>query len=144
MCFFPFPALVFPKNREIPGNSREVIFENSQTGTTLQINKYFHTGSFIPDDLFTSIIKDIYCMIKFNQNFSRNRCLFYHIYHDEILNFDCILCHFYEAFIDNFNCIIMSIDCHTILFKSHSNLSRLKPTKTGSPHSPCSIKIGPH
>ena len=35
MCFFPFPALVFPKNREIPGNSREVIFGNSQTGTTL-------------------------------------------------------------------------------------------------------------
>ena len=37
MCFFPFPALVFPKNREIPGNSREVIFGNSQTGTTLVI-----------------------------------------------------------------------------------------------------------
>ena len=37
MCFFPFPALVFPKNREIPGNSREVIFGNSLTGTTLVI-----------------------------------------------------------------------------------------------------------
>ena len=35
MCLFPFPALVFPKNREIPGNSREIIFGNSQTGTTL-------------------------------------------------------------------------------------------------------------
>ena len=39
MCFFPFPALVFPKNREIPGNSREVIFGNSQTGTTLKISE---------------------------------------------------------------------------------------------------------
>ena len=39
MCFFPFPALVFPKNREISGNSREVIFGNSQTGTTLHIGK---------------------------------------------------------------------------------------------------------
>ena len=37
MWLFPFPSLVFPKNREIPGNSREVIFENSQTGTTIAI-----------------------------------------------------------------------------------------------------------
>ena len=38
MWLFPFPALVFPKNREIPGNSREVIFGNSQIGTTLPIS----------------------------------------------------------------------------------------------------------
>ena len=38
---FPFPAIVFPKNREIPGNSREVIFGNSQTGTTLTVSQKF-------------------------------------------------------------------------------------------------------
>ena len=47
MCFFPFPALVFPKNREIPGNSREVIFGNSQTGTTLLIKKYMCNRIFV-------------------------------------------------------------------------------------------------
>ena len=41
MCFFP--ALVFPKNREIPGNSREVIFGNSQTSTTLHTSDISQT-----------------------------------------------------------------------------------------------------